>query len=147
MLAAHADSSYEEWGASATARLDPGERGRGLSFSVTPTLGTPSNSAERLWGAERPSELAPGGRFEATRGFQAEAGYGLPLFSGRLTGTPNAGLGLADGGARDWRVGWRLASAVPGDSPFELNLDATRREAANDEDAQHGVVLTGGLRW
>ena len=147
VLAAHADSSYEEWGASATARLDPGERGRGLSFSVTPTLGTPSNSAERLWGAERPSELAPGGRFEATRGLQAEAGYGMPLFGGRLTGTPNVGLGLADGGARDWRVGWRLTPAVPGDSAFEINLDATRREAANDEDAAHGVMLTGGVRW
>ena len=36
MLAAHADSDYREWGASLTARLDPGERGRGAMFSVNP---------------------------------------------------------------------------------------------------------------
>ena len=147
VLAAHADSSYEEWGMSATARLDPGAAGRGLSLSLTPTLGTPSSTAERLWGAKRPSELAPGGRFEATRGLEAQAGYGLPVFGGRFTGTPNTGLRLTDGGARDWRLGWRLTRAVPGDSAFEVNLDATRREAAHDDSASHGVMLTGGVRW
>ena len=147
MLVAHADSDYEEWGMSATARLDPGETGRGLSLSLAPTIGTTSSASERLWGARDARSLAPGGEFEAARGLQAEAGYGLPLFGGRFTGTPNAGLGLADGGARDWRIGWRLTSAVPGDSSFEVNLDATRREAANDEDAEHGVMLRGAVRW
>ena len=148
LLAAHADSGYEEWGMSATARLDPGAQGRGLSFSLAPTIGTPSSTAERLWGAERPSELAPGSRFEATRGLQAEAGYGLALSGGRFTATPNVGLGLADGGARDWRIGWRLTSAVPGDPGFELNLDATRREAAGGATPpEHGVMLRGAMRW
>ena len=37
MLASHADSDYEEWGASATVRLDPGERMRhGKPFSAVP---------------------------------------------------------------------------------------------------------------
>ena len=148
MLAAHADSGYEEWGMSATARLDPGARGRGLSFSLSPTLGASSSAAERLWGAHDARGLAPGGsEFEAARGLTAEAGYGLPVFGGGFTGTPNLGLGLADGGTRDWRLGWRLTSAVPGDSGFELNLDATRHEAANDEDAAHGVMLRGAVRW
>ena len=148
MLAAHADSEYEEWGVSATARLDPGERGRGLSFSLSPTLGTPSSSAERLWGAERAHELAPGAGFEAARGLTAEAGYGLALAGGRLTGTPNVGLGLGDGGARDWRIGWRLTSAMPGSPGLELNLDATRRETAGGASApDHGVMLRGGIRW
>ena len=138
-LAAHADSDYEEWGASATARLEPEKQRRGLSFSLTPTLGTPSSTAERLWGARRPSELAPGGPFEATRGFQAEAGYGLPLFGGRFTGTPNLGLGLANGEARDWRVGWRLTSAGPGGSAFEVNLDGDAERGRE----RRGVPSTG----
>ena len=58
---------------------------------------------------------------------------GLPVFGGRFTGTPNLGFGLADGGARDWRLGWRPTSAVRGNPGFEINLDATRREAANDD--------------
>ena len=147
VLAAHADSGYEEWGASASARLDPGERGRGLSFSLSPTLGAASSAAERLWGAHDARGLAPDGEFDAARGLQAEAGYGLALFGDRFTGTPNAGFGLSDGGARDWRIGWRLTSAVPGDPGFEVNLDATRREPANDAEPEHGVMLRGGIRW
>ena len=148
MLVAHADSDYEEWGASATARLDPGERGRGLSFSLAPTIGAASSGSERLWGAQRPRELAPDGEFEAARGLTAEAGYGMALFGDRFTGTPNLGFGMSDGGARDYRLGWRLTSAIRGDPGFEVNLDATRREAANgNEPPEHGVMLRSLIRW
>ena len=147
VLAAHADSGYEEWGMSASARLDPGERGRGLSFSLTPTLGAASSASERLWGAHDARGLAPDGEFRPARGLQGEMGYGLALFGDRFTGTPNAGFGLSDGGLRDWRIGWRLTSAVPDDPGFEVNLDATRREPANDAEPEHGVMLRGGIRW
>ena len=58
----------------------------------------------------------------------------------------NLGFWLADGGARDYRIGWRLKSAVEGDPDFEVNLNAIRREAAND-DAEHGVMLRSPMRW
>ena len=123
--------------------VDLGARGRGLSFSLAHTIGTPSSSAERLWGAERAHELAPGTGFEAARG-----GYGLPLAGGRFTGTPNVGFGLSEGGARDWRIGWRLTSAVPDNPGFELNLDAARSEAAGGATApEHGLMLRGAMRW
>ena len=147
VLLAHAEAGYGEWGASATARLDPGARGRGLSFSLSPTLGATSSAAERLWGARDAHGLAPGGAFEASRGLTAEAGFGLPVFGGGFTATPNVGLGLADGGLRDWRLGWRLASAVEGDPGFEVSLDAVRREPANDAAPEHGVMLRGAIRW
>ncbi len=41
----------------------------------------------------------------------------------------------------------RVTSAVEGDPGFEVNLDATRREAANDNDAEHGVMLRSSIRW
>ena len=147
MLVAHADSDYEEWGVSATARLDPGERGRGLSFSLAPTIGATSSASERLWGAADARALAPGAEFDAARGLRGEMGYGMALFGDRFTGTPNLGFGMSDGGARDYRIGWRLTSAVEGDPGFEVNLDAIRREAANDNDAEHGVMLRGRIRW
>ena len=147
MLVAHADSDYEEWGVSGSVRLAPGERGRGLSFSLSPTLGAASSAAERLWGARDAGGLAPDGTFEAGRGLAGELGYGLALFGDRFTGTPNVGFGLSDT-ARDWRIGWRLTSAVPGDPGFEVNLDATRREAANgNAPPGHGVMLRGAIRW
>ena len=148
MLVAHADSDYEEWGASATARLDPDERGRGLSLSLAPTIGETSSASERLWGARDARGLAPGPEFEAARGLTAEAGYGMGLLGDRFTGTPNVGFGISDGGVRDYRIGWRLTSVVPGDPGFEVSLDATRREAANgNEPPEHGVMLRGAIRW
>ena len=146
LLVAHADSDYGEWGLTATARLDPGAQGRGLSFSLSPTVGTAASGAQRLWGAHDARALAPGEAFEAGRGLTAEAGYGFLLSGGRFTGTPNVGFGSSDG-ARDWRVGWRLAPAGPGGG-FEFNLDAVRREAANgDEPPEHGVMLRSSVRW
>ena len=63
-------------------------------------------------------DLAPGtDGFEASRGLRAEVGYSLALFGHRFTGTPNLGFGISDGGARDWRICWRLTSAAPGDPP------------------------------
>ena len=130
-LVAHEDSKYREWGASGAVRLAPGERGRGLSFSLAPTYGTPSGGVEQLWSARDAQGLAPdGGTFEPESRLEGELGYGLPLLGDRFTGTPNVGFGLTGAGARDYRIGWRLTSAVSGDPGFEVTLDATRRETA-----------------
>ena len=144
-LIAHEDSGYREWGAGGSVRLDPGASGRGLSLSLAPVWGTPSSGVERLWSARDAAGLAPGGEFEAERRLEGELGYGLAMFGGGFTGTPNIGFGLSDN-ARDYRLGWRLTSAVPGDPGFEINLDATRREAAN-ENAEHGAMLRAVIRW
>lgn len=66
----------------------------------------------------------------------------------RASGSPS-GSGMSDGGLREYRLGWRLDSAVPGNPGFEISLDATRSEAANDDGAapEHGVMLRAGIRW
>ena len=147
-LIAHEDSDYREWGASGALRLAPGERGRGLSFSLAPTWGTPSSGVDRLWSARDARGLAPGDEFEPESRLEGELGYGLPVFGGGFTGTPNLGFGLSDT-ARDYRIGWRLTA--PGASGFEVNLDATRREPANDDGSwaapEHGVMLRGAVHW
>ena len=149
-LVAHEDSDYREWGASGAVRLGPGERGRGLSFSLSPTWGAAASGMERLWSARDARGLAPEGQFEAGQRLEGELGYGLGLFGDRFTGTPNVGFGFSDT-ARDYRIGWRLTSAVRGDPGFEVNLGATRRETANDNGAgsgaEHGVMLRGAIRW
>ena len=78
-------------------------------------------------------------------------GYGLSA-AGGLTGTPYAGLGLGDGGARDWRLGWRFTSERL--RSLSLGVEAMRREAANPgsgsgagSGAEHGVTVRGGIRW
>ena len=92
------------------------------------TIGASSSTFERLWGTRG---LAPeGARFEASRGLQAEAGYGLQLFGGRFTGAPNLGFGMSDGGARDYRVGWRLARSDANQlRTSRMSMSAIRRPA------------------
>ena len=151
-LVAHEDSNYREWGASGAVSLAPGERGRGLSFSLAPTWGAPGSGVDRLWSARDARGLAPtGGDFEPESRLEGELGYGIGLFGDRFTGTPNLGFGLSGAGTRDWRIGWRLTSAVRGDPGFEVTLDATRKEPANDNGsgtpAEHGVMLRAAVRW
>ena len=67
---------------------------------------------------------------------------GCPL-SGGLTGTPYVGLGFGE--ARDYRLGWRLASGRW--QSFSLGVEAARREAASDDAPEHRLGLEAGLRW
>ena len=154
-LVAHEASGFREWGASLSASWDPRPgTDRGLSLSLRQSWGAaPSGGMDALLGRETLAGLAANddggaGRFEASSRLQGEVGYGLPAFGGGFTGMPNIGFGLSGGGARDWRLGWRLTSAVRGDPGFEVNLDATRSEPANDDGPpEHGVMLRGAIRW
>ena len=60
------------------------------------------------------------------------------------------GLGLSND-HREYGLGWRLNPSGGDLSAFELRLDATRREAANDDDAgskpEHGLQLRLNARW
>ena len=118
-------------------------------MSLAPTYGAPSSGVEGLWAAKDARGLAAesSGEFEAERRIEGELGYGFAHFGGRLTGTPNMGVGVSDSG-RDYRIGWRLTQAAPDGSGFEVSLDATRRESANTgEPPAHGAMLTGAIRW
>ena len=84
-------------------------------------------------------------RYPGHGALEGELGYGFTLFGGGFTSTPNIGFGLAEG-SRDYRLGWRLTSARGGDPGFAVNLDAIRREHAND-DAVHGAMLRAIIRW
>ena len=145
-LAGHAEDGYHEWGVSGSLRLAPGAAGRGLSMSLTPSYGADPGGSERLWALPDAHALATNGDAPASSRLDTELGYGLPVFGGGFTGTPNVGLGLSDT-ARDLRLGWRLTPAAGGGTGFELSVDATRRESAEDGDTEHGVMLRSRLRW
>ena len=125
----HARSLTQSWGAAPSGGMDA------------------LLSRETLAGFAANDNGGDTGRFEAASRLQGELGYGVAAFGGGFTGTPNVGFGLSDTG-RDYRLGWRLTSAVPGDPGFEVNLDATRSEAANgNEPPGHGLMLRGTIRW
>ena len=62
--------------------------------------------------------------------------------------TPEVGAGLSDTG-RDYSLGWRLVRRSSGGDvgSLELAAEATRRESANDNDAEHGIGLRLTARW
>ena len=151
-LVAHEAEGFREWGANVSFGFDPRPvTDRGLSLSLTQSWGaSASGGMDALLGRETLAGVVAndgGGGLEASRRIEGELGYGLAAFGGGFTGTPNVGFGLSEGGVREWRIGWRLTSAAPGDSGFELSLDATRSESANDDAPEHGVMLRAGLGW
>ena len=142
-LLAHEDADYTEWGASGSVKIDPGAAGRGLSLSLSPAWGADSGNAERLWGLGDARGLAGNGGFEPAGRLDAEAGWGLGAFDGRGLATPFAGLSLSDAGERTWRSGvrWTLGP----DTAF--GVEGSLREAANDNEAEHGVRFKFIARW
>jgi hypothetical protein len=144
-LAMHAEDGYDEWGVSGQLRLVPGGTGRGLAMSLTPSWGVDPSGSERLWAEPATSGLAATGDAVPSSRLDGEFGYGMALFGDRFTGTPHVGFGFSDT-AREYRMGWRLTSAVEGGGP-ELNLGAVRREAADGAEAEHGVMLRSNIRW
>ena len=117
--------------------------GRALVNAASGTVGGPLRI--RIKGA-RGTGRTPRLRGEPRpRGIGAGVGGLRECFGGRFTGTPNGGFALADDGARDDRIGWRLTSAVPNDPGFEVRPDATRREpASSNVPPEHGAIDTGG---
>ena len=149
-LVAHQAPGFREWGASASLAWDPRpSTDRGLALTLRQSWGgSPTGGMDALLGRETLAGLAAndnGDTTASTGRLEAELGYGIAMFDGGFTGTPHLGVGLTETG-RDYRLGWRLTSARPGDPGFEINLDATRSEAAN-ADAEHGIALRGVIRW
>ena len=65
---------------------------------------------------------------------ELKLGYGFAAFGDRCTSTPEIGIGLSDTG-RDYSLGWWLVRGgfgAPDGGSFELSVEATRRESAND---------------
>ena len=142
-LLAHEDADYTEWGASGSVKIDPGASGRGLSLSLSPAWGAESGGAERLWGLRDARGLAGNENFEPAGRLDSEAGWGFGAFGGRGVMTPFAGLSLSDAGERTWRSGvrWTLGP----DTAF--GVEGTLREAANDNEAEHGARFKLIVRW
>ena len=86
------------------------------------------------------------GSGETAARWTAEAAYGFPAFSGRFTGSPHVGLGLATA-ARDYSVGWRLTPAANANAPdISFGVRATRRES-DTAMPEHTVGFEINARW
>ena len=118
-LLTHESKGFRERGFSGTLGWNPGEGGRGPSFSLTRTIGgTSSGGADALLQRGTMEGLAAneeGGDDLEARRLEARFGYGFAAFGGGFTFTPEVGVGrsdtgrglppgLAAGASRAWRA-------------------------------------------
>ena len=150
-LVAHEADGFEDWGfaGNLTYDLRP-ESQRGLTLSLTPSLGTSATrGAEALWSrqamhseAASASAIAPSqDRLEAT------AEYGLPFLGGG-TGAPTLGLSMTDQ-SREYRLGYRASLIHQNRVDFQLNIQASQRSSTYSEGGQvdHRVSADAVVRW
>ena len=141
MLAAHEESGYEEWGASAVLRVSPGTNGRGLTLSIAPEWGRSASGAQGMWNARDARALEPSGEFEATRRLVTEMGYGLGVPGSAGVVTPYAGLSVGEGGGRTMRGGARF------DLGRELAIGVEATRSASSGDGANEVRLRAALSF
>ena len=74
--------------------------------------------------------------------------YGFAVFGGEFTSTPELGFATSPQ-HREYRLGWRLGLARhAGNVSFDLGVEATRLEAANDDGGpEHRLGLRMNARW
>ena len=150
-LLTHVEGDFRERGFAGSLNWDPApSSARGPTLTLSQTLGAQaSGGLDSLLSRPTMAGLAANDDEDApqSRRLDARLGYGFPLLGDRLIGTPELGLGLSDTG-RDYSLGWRLAPARSQRAGFDLRLEGTRREAANDDRApEHELRLRGALRW
>ena len=133
--------NYEEWGIGGLVRLDLGAARRGLSLSLQPAWGETQSGVQRLW--QDGVTGRPANDNQAQGRLEGQLGYGFGVFGGRGVLTPYGGLSLAGEGARRYTLGGRLDVAPS----LNLSVEARRREAANDDAPDHGVILRGQRRF
>ena len=81
------------------------------------------------------------------RHLDARFGYGLAVFGGRFTSSPEIGLNLSATG-RSYSLGWRLTRAGQNSGTFELSIEGRRRESSDVTAAPgHDIGLRLMGRW
>ncbi len=128
-LIAHGSDDLEDQGFAASLAWDPGpSTARGPSLTLRQDWGGAAQGGlDALFAPDPLADRAGSG--QTTARWTAEAAYGFPAFSGRFTGSPHVGVGLATG-ARDYTLGWRVAPAAGANAPhLSFGVRATRRES------------------
>ena len=149
-LLTHAAGGFRERGLAGSLTWDPRpDSDRGLKLTLQQTVGASATGGmDALLGRGTLAGLAANddGDELLRRRLEVRLGYGLSAFGDRFTSTPELGLGLSDAD-RDYSLGWRLGLARGGGTSLDLKLEATRRESANDNAAEHGIGFKLTARW
>ena len=144
-LLVHQQSAFDEWGASLTLKLDPGEAERGPWLALAPVWGTEASRIEQMWDSADVLHAGAGQSDAAglsPERLEVEWGYGLVIHEGAGMVTPYGGVSLGE----PWVSGYRLGGRVEVSEAMDLSVEGERRERPRGT-AQYGLTLRGHLHW
>ena len=132
-LLAHEAAGLKDRGVSGSLAWDPDPASdRGPVLSLRQTIGAQAEGgADALLGRRTLADLAANDNGFGNRRLELRFGYGFPALGDQFTSTPEFGAALSES-AREYRLGWRLGLVPGGPASFELGVEATRNEPAND---------------
>ena len=144
-LLVHQQSAFDEWGASLTLELDPGEAERGPWLALAPVWGAEASRIEQMWDSADVFHAGAGQSDTAglsPERLEVEWGYGLVIHEGAGMVTPYGGVSLGEPGVRGYRLGGRVEVS----EAMDLSVEGERREQPRGA-AQYGLTLRGHLHW
>jgi len=156
-------ADYDDWGVSASMKMQPGADGQGLSLALTPAYGQTADGTQSMWdnglltdksattansddAADSAKSIDLHARMEMT------AGYGIKAFTDTGLITPYSGLTFADNKKRTTTVKlgvkWQtpLGAGLLGDNTLGLDL-STKRTTAKRTATTDTVTLKGELKF
>ena len=150
-LLTHADDGFRERGFSGSLAWDPHPASeRGPKLTLVQTLGASATGGlEALLRPDAAAALGTAGDDRDDRGRQLEVrfGYGVAVWGGRYTATPEIAVELSER-SRETSLGWRLAGTRRGGLGLELGIEGSRLQHAGDHrppENRFGLTMTA--RW
>ncbi len=137
----HENEHLKESGVSVSLAYDPAPAtARGPSLSLRHDRG--AGTGDMLDSLFTPDGASAG--MSASR-HSLEAAWGFPVFGGGFTAGPRAEVGISTG-ARDYTLGWRVASEGKAAPDLSFGLSARRHERETQA-PEHAVVIDVRARW
>ena len=129
MLATHSEEDFKESGISLMAVLNSSAMGTGLSFSLTPSWGSSTQSQNAIWAERAALGVAPGGRTvrgQNGRAVEARLGYGIPIVNDRYLLTPFLDYRTDDSELESMSLGASLTQLIVEASEFDMTFEIGR---------------------
>ncbi len=142
-LLSHAASGRTGQTFSATLGFDPRpETDRGLSVDVRQDRSSGLLNGSSTLFSHDPFSHAHA--YNTSGRWTTEAGYGLPAFGNRLTGTPHVGFSTSDY-SRNYSVGWRISAQTPIPG-FSVGITTIRRNSDFGQ-PEYSIGFNARAQW
>ena len=147
-LATHSEEDLKESGISLMAVLNSSAMGTGLSFSLTPSWGSSTQSQNAIWAERAALGMRQAGNGTGYRGRSLEArlGYGIPVMRDRYLLTPFVDYHTDDTDAESLLMGASLTQLIVDKSDLDFTFEFGRH---NDgvEESSNQIGLTAEMSF